>query len=186
MKAYRCGGCGAEWTDNKDSPAYKCDNPYCYCYEVYITEVMKLHDNTGKPIETIPEPATLADGGFYITQDSDERKASPFARGLVDYFPAALLAVAHASFVGSLKHNKGEPMHHARGKGGDHADCIGRHLVERGGWDTIYDADGKPHRVRHSAWLAWRALALLQEEIENEEGVAPARAARFPEDKKCP
>jgi hypothetical protein len=50
-------------------------------------------------------------------------------------------------------------MHWAREKSTDHADCIVRHLVERG---TV-DSDG----VRHSAKVAWRALALLQTEIEN-------------------
>lgn len=40
----------------------------------------------------------------------------------------------------------------------DHADCIMRHLVDRGTIDT----DG----ITHSAKVAWRALALLQEELE--------------------
>jgi hypothetical protein len=42
----------------------------------------------------------------------------------------------------------------------DQADCIMRHLAERG----ALDSDG----VRHSAKLAWRALALLQLELEAE------------------
>jgi hypothetical protein len=49
-------------------------------------------------------------------------------------------------------------MHWAREKSTDHADCIVRHLIERGQVDT----DG----VRHSAKAAWRALAMLQTEIE--------------------
>jgi hypothetical protein len=49
-------------------------------------------------------------------------------------------------------------MHWAREKSTDHADCIGRHLIERGTVDT----DG----VRHSTKVAWRAFALLQLEIE--------------------
>ena len=57
-------------------------------------------------------------------------------------------------------------MHHARGKSMDHPDCIVRHLVERGGFDVVV-IDGVEHRIRHSGSLAWRALALLQEEIEH-------------------
>ena len=92
---------------------------------------------------------------------SAERKTLPLARGVLDYFPDALLAVAECSRIGNEKHNPGEPLHWARGKSTDHADCIARHLLDRG----KRDSDG----VRHSAHLAWRALALLQEELEAEE-----------------
>ena len=91
--------------------------------------------------------------------DSQVRKQFPLTTGLLDYFPDACCAVAEVSYQGNLKHNPGEPMHHARGKSMDHADCIGRHLLERGGFDGP---------IRHSAALAWRALALLQEELEAE------------------
>ncbi len=64
-------------------------------------------------------------------------------------------------------------MHHARGKSMDHADCILRHLADAG----LVDNDG----IRHSAKVAWRALALLQEELEREEGVPLPRNARAPE-----
>jgi hypothetical protein len=104
-----------------------------------------------------------------IDADSATRKTYPMAIGLLDYFPDALAAVAQVSFQGNEKHNPGEPMHHARGKSMDHADCIIRHLVERGG----FDGD-----LRHSASLAWRALALLQEELEREMGLPLPRGAR--------
>lgn len=108
----------------------------------------------------------------YISQDSDARKRMPMAAGLLDYFPAALAAVAEHSHRGNQKHNPGQDVHWARGKSMDHADCIVRHLIERGGFD--------PEGGRHSAALAWRALALLQEELEAE-GAAPGRGSRFPE-----
>lgn len=112
-----------------------------------------------------------------IDVDSAQRKTFPMASGLLDYFPDALAAVAQVSFVGNQKHNPGEPMHHARGKSMDHADCILRHLQERGGSDVIVIA-GVSHRVRHSAALAWRSLALLQEELERDLGLPLPRAAR--------
>lgn len=86
------------------------------------------------------------------------RKAMPIATGVVDYFPDALAAVAAVSKIGNDQHNPGEPLHWAREKSTDEADALMRHFVERGG----YDNDG----VRHSAKAAWRALALLQKEIE--------------------
>jgi hypothetical protein len=99
---------------------------------------------------------------------SAERKQFPMATGLLDYFPDALAEVARISFLGNEKHNPGQPLHHSRGKSMDHADCIIRHLAGRGG----FDGD-----TRESACLAWRALALLQEEIEQEKGFPMPRGA---------
>ncbi len=104
-----------------------------------------------------------------LEASSAQRKMYPIASGLLDYFPDACAAVAEVSYQGNQKHNPGQPMHHARGKSNDHADCIGRHLIERGGFDG---------GIRHSAALAWRALALLQEELERETGLALPRGAR--------
>ena len=89
-----------------------------------------------------------------------DRKATPITTGVLDYFPLAIAEVARVSKAGNDQHNPGQPLHWAREKSTDHADCIGRHLLERG---TI-DVDGQ----RHSAKLAWRALANLQEELEKE------------------
>lgn len=111
---------------------------------------------------------------------SDVRKTMPMASGLIDYFPDALAYVAHVSWLGNEKHNPGEPLHHSRGKSMDHADCIARHLTERGGHDTVTIA-GVEHRIRHTGALAWRALALLQDELEKELGLSMPRGATFDE-----
>lgn len=89
-----------------------------------------------------------------------DRKDRPIARGVLDYFPDALAEVAYTSKIGNDQHNPGQEMHWAKEKSTDHADCILRHLIDRGTMDT----DG----VRHSAKVAWRALALLQTELDNE------------------
>ena len=104
-----------------------------------------------------------------------ERKNIPLASGVLDYFPAALMEVAKVSYEGNLQHNPGQELHWARGKSTDQSDTIIRHFLERGTMDT----DG----MRHSAKLAWRALALLQIELEAE-GAPLARGARLPEEKK--
>lgn len=95
-----------------------------------------------------------------LPTEAKERKNVPITTGVLDYFPDALAAVAVVSKVGNDQHNPGQPLHWARGKSTDHADCLVRHLMDRGTLDT----DG----MRHSAKVAWRALALLQTEIENE------------------
>jgi hypothetical protein len=106
-----------------------------------------------------PPPSALTDPPHtsILTTDKKARKEMPIARGVVDYFPRALAAVANVSFVANEQHNPGEPMHWDKSKSTDHADCIARHLIERGSVDD----DG----LRHSAKLAWRALALLETEL---------------------
>lgn len=93
-----------------------------------------------------------------LPSDPVARKNIPLCRGLLDYFPDACAAVAEVSLAGNEQHNPGEPMHWARGKSMDQEDCIVRHLIDRG----KLDSDG----LRHTAKVAWRALALLQLEIE--------------------
>lgn len=107
-----------------------------------------------------------------LPTDSQARKDTPMATGCLDYFPAALAEIARLSLEGGRKHCGGE-LYHNRGVSQDHADCIMRHLVDRGTVDT----DGLLHDVK----VAWRALALLQEELERR-GAPLARAARLPGD----
>lgn len=95
-----------------------------------------------------------------IPTDAKERKGLPICTGMLDYFPDALLEVARCSKVGNDQHNPGQPLHWAKEKSQDEADALVRHLLERG----TFDNDG----VRHSAKVAWRALALLQREIDAE------------------
>lgn len=102
-----------------------------------------------------------------LVTNPKERKGLPITTGVLDYFPDAIAAVAEVSRIGNDQHNPGQPLHWAKEKSTDHADCITRHLLDRG----MFDTDG----VRHSAKVAWRALALLQTEIE--------QAQKIPADK---
>lgn len=95
-----------------------------------------------------------------LPEDSAARKTYPLSSGLLDYFPAALAAVAHHSHNGNEKHNPGQPLHWSRGKSADHLDAAVRHIMER-------DLEG----------AAWRILAALQMKLE-EEGAPTAIGAR--------
>lgn len=92
--------------------------------------------------------------------DAKARKALPLFSGVLRYFPDALTAVAEVSRIGNEQHNPGQPLHWSKGVSTDHPNCLLRHLVDAGTIDT----DGG----RHSAKVAWRALAMLQIEIEAE------------------
>lgn len=105
-----------------------------------------------------------------LPEDADARNAIPLAEGLLDYFPNALCEVAKVSAAGNRQHNGDAPLHWSRGKSTDHRNKIARHLIDSG----RVDAKG----IRHSAYLAWRSLALLQEELEREEGAPLPRNAR--------
>lgn len=93
-----------------------------------------------------------------LPTEAKARKALPVCTGVLDYFPDALAAVAEVSRIGNEQHNPGQPLHWAKEKSADHEDALIRHLMDRGKIDT----DGS----RHSAKVAWRALAMLQTEIE--------------------
>lgn len=93
---------------------------------------------------------------------NEERKGMPITTGVLDYFPLAIAEVAKCSYASNQQHNPGQPMHWARDKSTDHANCMARHLIDRGSIDD----DG----TRHSAKLAWRALANLQLELEAAQG----------------
>jgi hypothetical protein len=88
-------------------------------------------------------------------------------RGLLQYFPDALEEVSYISYVGNEQHNPGQPLHWAKEKSTDHGDCIIRHLKDAGNFDVDV-FNGVTYKTRHSAKLAWRALAFLQLEIEAE------------------
>lgn len=117
--------------------------------------------------KTVHKPRSPQNVLRELPQDREARKVMPVATGVLDYFPLALIEIAKVSKAGNDQHNPGQPLHWNRGKSSDHADCIIRHLIERG----ILDTDG----MRHSAKMAWRALALLQEELEAEAGFVPAK-----------
>ena len=93
-----------------------------------------------------------------LPSEATARKSVPIASGVMDYFPDALAAIAVVSKVGNDQHNPGSPLHWDRSKSTDEADALIRHFLERG----TTDSDG----LRHSAKMAWRALALLQKELE--------------------
>lgn len=96
-----------------------------------------------------------------IPGSAEDRKKFPVASGVLDYFPDALAAVANVSYVGNNQHSPGKPLHWDRSKSSDESDALMRHFLQRG----LLDTDG----IRHTAKAAWRMLALLQREIENEE-----------------
>jgi hypothetical protein len=91
---------------------------------------------------------------MWLSDDPEERKNLPITEGVLDYFPLAIAEVARVSKAGNDQHNPGTPLHWSHGKSTDHANCVGRHLVDRFERDT----DG----TRHAAKMAWRSLAFLE------------------------
>ena len=91
---------------------------------------------------------------------AEERKQRPVYSGVLKYFPDAIMEVAFVSYIGNAQHHPEKELHWDRNKSTDELDALMRHLLLAGTMDT----DG----VRHSAKVAWRALANLQKEIEND------------------
>lgn len=93
--------------------------------------------------------------------DKNKRKQIPIYTGLVRYFPKALAEVARVSYIGNQQHHPDKPLHWDRSKSTDELDALTRHLFQAGEIDT----DG----MRHSAKVAWRALANLEKELEQKD-----------------
>ena len=91
------------------------------------------------------------------------RKNTPVFSGFLKYFPDAIEEIARVSFAGNEQHNKGQPLHWDRSKSTDEEDAGLRHLIDVAKGDK-FDTDG----IRHKAKYAWRALASLQKELEND------------------
>lgn len=122
-----------------------------------------------------PEPKAYT---HTLPVDSAARKEFPIYDGVFRYFPAALALTAYVSKHGNNKHNPGTAMHHDRTKSGDHANCIGRHLMDLEadyGKGVGYDEHGIPQ----VGYIVWRAMALAQEWLEKHEGKPVAPGATF-------
>jgi hypothetical protein len=98
---------------------------------------------------------------FIMETDKNKRKQIPIYTGLVKYFPKALAEVARVSYIGNQQHHPDKPLHWDRSKSTDELDALTRHLFQAGETDT----DG----MRHSAKVAWRALANLEKELEQKD-----------------
>lgn len=93
-----------------------------------------------------------------IETKKENRKDMPVYSGVLNYFPLAILELSKVSKAGNDQHNPDKPLHWDRSKSGDELDALSRHLLQAGELDD----DG----IRHSAKIAWRALANLQKELE--------------------
>ena len=146
MSAWSCG-CDPGCSD------YRCEHyPDCVGGRLIINQ--RIIVSAPKGLGGAPTRATT------LPTDPAERKKYPIATGVLDYFPDAIAAIANVSWIGNEQHNPGMPLHWDRSKSADEADTAMRHFAERG----TRDKDG----ARHTAKFAWRALALLQKEIEAE------------------
>tara|TARA_R100001463_G_scaffold38673_5_gene82952 strand:- start:1353 stop:1631 length:279 start_codon:yes stop_codon:yes gene_type:complete len=88
-----------------------------------------------------------------LPTNAEERKAIPIYTGFVKYFPDAMAAVAKISLKGGIQHGQTpETLHWDRSKSGDELDAMMRHVIDED-W----------------AQVAWRAMANLQKQIEEEQ-----------------
>ena len=91
-----------------------------------------------------------------MEKNKDKRKQIPIYTGVIKYFPDAIAEIAKVSYAGNQQHHPDKPLHWDRAKSTDELDALMRHLLEAGKIDN----DG----MRHTAKVAWRALANLQKE----------------------
>ena len=88
-----------------------------------------------------------------------ERKALPLHDGFVAYFPDAMCAVAHNSWLGQQQHAPDEPLQWHRGKSTDEMGSLTRHIIDYAKAEAEGDYEAM---VEASASIAWRGMAHLQ------------------------
>jgi len=146
------------------APAYTTGHPP---QPAYFIRPDGIYVNGEKISSPYAEPAVGIGGAptraTTLPESATDRKQYPVASGVLDYFPDAIVALSELSYVGNEQHNPGQPLHWDRSKSGDEADTAMRHFMQRGTWDG-----SGTRRIRHTVKFAWRALALLQKEIEQE------------------
>jgi hypothetical protein len=84
-----------------------------------------------------------------LPTNPQERKKIPIYSGVIRYFPRALAAVAHHSYLGNQQHHPDKPLHWDKSKSTDELDALMRHIIEEE-WEAV----------------AWRALANLERHLE--------------------
>lgn len=95
-----------------------------------------------------------------LPESDEERKQIRLYKCFFKYFPDAIVEIARLSYIANEQHNPGTEPHWDKSKSKDEFDSMLSHMMEAGS----VDKDG----IRHSAKLAWRGLANLQKEIEEE------------------
>lgn len=122
---------------------------------------------------------------YTLPTDSEERKNVPVLGACVRYFAAALAGVAKHSKAGNDKHNKGQPLHHARWKSMDHEECIQRHLIDMQDIRAFIERNpaavegAVPALLAEANAMCWRSLALSQALHEQYAKAPRAPAARL-------
>lgn len=110
--------------------------------------------------EDIPMPVKVKETTEEVMpEDSSTRKGIPMHRGLFQYFPSALAAVAQVSRVCNDKHNPGQPLHWSKENSNDHNDALLRHIADTSNDPLARDPEDG---TLLAAKVAWRALAHLQ------------------------
>lgn len=174
-----CGDCAVAQRQEKPATTNSFLPTFGHYSQAELNEAFAIRKReSAKYIENADKLSTKR---LTLPTDSEERKSYPLYRGCLQYFSAALAGVAKVSKLGNDKHNPGQPLHHARGKSTDHADCIIRHLIdvsdllaakERG------DASVTTEQILlEVSQMTWRALAFSQE-LNEKLGAPLAPAAK--------
>ena len=131
---------------------------YLYAVDERMKEVTQNEcDYFFKDPDALPEETQPEIDVVFPTSKST-RKAIPIWSGVMKYFPKTIQFLAFLSWAGNEQHNKGQPLHWARGKSMDHMDCFMRHAFNRLEMD-YGDPDAGDIPMPHCVKASWRSLA---------------------------
>ena len=102
--------------------------------------------------------------------EAQRRKQIPIYSGLLKYFPLAIEAVAHLSFVGNEQHHPGTPLHWDMNKSSDEPDALMRHLTDEAKFENGLLPETDTDEILHLTKVAWRGLANLERKLRKNVG----------------
>ena len=88
--------------------------------------------------------------------DADERKEYPIYSGFMCYFPSAISAVSHLSWIGNQQHHPDEELHWDMNKSADEKDALGRHMIDE------ITSSTRAQQIEEATKMAWRSMANLE------------------------
>ena len=123
-----------------------------------MSDSIKKYKEIWEPIEEKVEPTSTHD-----FKEPNPRKNYPMYRGLLSVFPKSLSYVSYVSNKGNDQHHPNTPIHWDRNKSNDHLDALVRHLTDH----SVNPIDDD--ELLHLGKVAWRALAMLEIYLEENE-----------------
>ena len=111
-----------------------------------------------------------------LPTDAKLRKQFPVHSGCIEYFPNALLCVAHQSWLGNQQHHPDKPLHWDKSKSADEPDAGLRHAIEGDLVAKAWRALAELERALGAGYRPWPYLSPIPQDVTHNGGIVAQNA----------